>query len=475
MIAILFSTWTGCIIYGNDTTALSLSHTLLRAMQNNPLVKIERINTDAAVSILRENRYTYEPQIEFSYSTSKQDSIDFSESNQMSLSIYETLPTGTNIKLWGEAVPLSSALKSATGASYQNNVGFTITQSLLRGVNPAVNLAPLRKVRIDVELREEELTGYAQKFLMDAERAYWDLSLSGEEVKIYRYSLELVQRFLYEAEERLKTGSIAAIDLAAIRAEAASRERQLFDAATAYKQKILYLAYIMNAPEYWSVNAVITDTIMSLGKADALEEHIEAARRFRPDFRQAALQAKKGELDLAYTKNGLLPKLDFFISLRETSYAESFSEALTPKDPEGIITGGFTLQFPLTSGASREKYRRAAYSIEQQKLSIENFSHLLEYEVRSAHIEVLRAATQIETAKTVSALQQQKLDAEQEKLNVGKSTGYAVLQVQRDFVSANLDEARARTSYIYALLSLYFRDGTLLLRRGIKPMDTIFE
>jgi outer membrane protein TolC len=94
----------------------------------------------------------------------------------------------------------------------------------------------------------------------------------------------------------------------------------------------------------------------------------------------------------------------------------------------------------------------------------------LEYEIRSAYLEVTRASTQIETAKTVSALQLQKMEAEQEKLNVGRSTGYAVLQAQRDLVSASLDEARAQAAYTDALLSLYFRDGTLLQRRGIMPL-----
>jgi outer membrane protein TolC len=105
--------------------------------------------------------------------------------------------------------------------------------------------------------------------------------------------------------------------------------------------------------------------------------------------------------------------------------------------------------------------------LEQQKLAIENFARLIEYEIRSAHMEVLRAERQIETARTVSALELQKLEAEQAKMNAGKSTGYAVLQVQRDLVSASLDQAQARTAYVGALIALYSRDGTLLQRRGV--------
>jgi len=225
----------------------------------------------------------------------------------------------------------------------------------------------------------------------------------------------------------------------------------------------------MNAPEFWTADIVLSDTISSLGEADVLSDHIKAAQKFRPDFRQAELQAKKGELTLAQTKNGLLPKLDFFIYLQGSSYSESFT--LFPNDMAQQISMGLNLNFPLTNGAARQRNQQAKYTLEQQNLSIENFSRLLEYEIRSAVMEVSRAAIQIETARIVGELQKQKMEAEQEKMNVGRSTGFAVLQAQRDLVSANLDEARAKAAYSDALLSLYFRDGTLLQRRGIKPLD----
>ena len=483
-LAVIYALGIGFSAFGNDaapkdTLKLSLKDALTKAMKDNPLVKIERINTEVASSVLGENYYAYEPRVKLSYGMSERSGgPPLSESHEATLSISEYLPTGTNIEVWTGASPLSPSSRISSSSAippssaYQNSIGLTLTQSLLQGLSPSANLAPLRKARIDVSIREEELAAYAQRLLGDTERAYWDLLLSGEQVKIYEYSLELAQRLLYESEERLKIGSAAPIDLVAIRAEVASRERQLFDAVTAYQQKGLYLVYLMNAPELWSSTLTLTDNASETpGSADSVNEHIEAARKFRPDFRLASMQAQKGELELVQTKNGLLPKLDFFISLQGNSYAENFTNAFTPDKPSSSVAGGLTLQFPLTNGASRERNRRAVFSSEQQKLSIENFSRLLEYEIRSAHIEVVRAHRQIETAETVSALQLQKLEAEQEKMAAGKSTGYAVLQVQRDLVSANLDEAQARTSYINALVSLYSRDGTLLARRGVSAMQ----
>jgi outer membrane protein TolC len=444
---------------------LSLQDALQRAVRDNPLVRIERINTDIAASILRDQHSPYEPHLRAGYRAGHSDNRPFAESHDLSASVSQNFSTGTGVEVGAGASPYSSLRRPDD--TYQNNIGVTVTQALLQGFGTSANLVPLHRARIDMDIRHEELAAYTQRLIADTERAYWDLLFSGEQMSIYKYSLELAQRLLYESEERLRIGGIAPIELVALRAEVASRERQLFDAETAYRQRALYLKYLMNAPELWEVDIIITDTTALLGNADSVNEHIEAAHKFRPDYLMAFMQVQKGELDLVQTKNGTLPKLDFFISLQGTTYAESFPRALLPGDMSGTVAGGLTLQLPIRNTTARERHRRTEYTIEQQGLAIENFARLIEYEIRSAHMEVLRAQRQIETAETVSALQLQKLEAEQAKMNAGKSTGYAVLQVQRDLVSANLDEAQARTAYVSALIALYSRDGTLLQRRGV--------
>ena len=452
-------------VFGQEAYNLSLQDALERAIQNNPLVRIERINTDIAASIVRSERAVYETRIRASYTASESENRPFAESHSLSLSAAKDLSTGTAVEVGAGASPAPLTRPE----KFQNTVGVTVTQALLQGLGRSVNLVPLRKAEIDINIRREELAGYAQRLLADTERAYWDLLLSGQQINIFRYSLELAQRLLHESEERLRIGGLAPIDLVTIRAEVASRERQLFDAETSYRQKALYLAHLMGAPELWDKAIALTDTAETLGAADQVSDHIDAARMFRPDYQIAFMQARKGELDLIQTRNGLLPRLDFFITLQGTTYSEAFPGALVPGgEPASAIAGGLTLLFPIRNTPARERYRRTTYTVEQQKLSLENFARVIEYEVRSTHMEVYRAQRQIETAMTVSALQLQKLEAEEAKMNAGRSTGYAVLQVQRDLVSASLDEAQARTAYINALISLYSRDGTLLQRRGVR-------
>jgi outer membrane protein TolC len=229
----------------------------------------------------------------------------------------------------------------------------------------------------------------------------------------------------------------------------------------------------MNAQALSGADFVLTDTAAALGDADAVEDHLKAARELRPDYRRADMLAQKYELDLVQTKNGLMPKLDAFFTVEGQSPAESFARALVPNgDISPVISWGLTFSMPVRNGAARERHRRTQFTAEQQKLAVADYDRLIEYEVRTAHMDVLRAERQVETARTVSALRLKTLEAEQEKMNAGKSTGYDVLQVQRDLVSANLDEAQARTTRINALITLFSRDGTLLKRRGV---DTDFK
>jgi outer membrane protein TolC len=454
---------------GKPAHNLSLEDALQRAIRDNPLVRIERINTDIAKSIQNEARAAYDPRLRAAYTISDRETRPFSESHELSVSLINDLPTGTRIEAGVGASPRAVSQLRQDANIFQNSAGVTVTQALLQGFGRSANLVPLRKAGIDIDIRLEELAAYTQRLLADIERAYWDLRFSGEQMNIFKYSLELAQRLLFESEERLRLGGIAPIELVAIRAEVASRERQFFDAQVSYDQKALYLMYLMNASELWGKELVLTDSASSLGTSDDVADHIEAAKMFRADYLIAFKQAEKGELDLVQTKNGMMPRLDAFVSLQGVTPAETFPGALIPGDGmSGVISAGLTLQYPFRNRSAAERHRRTGFSVEQQKLSIENFVRLMEYEIRSAHMEVQRAIRQVETAATVSALQLQKLEAEQEKMNAGRSTGYAVLQVQRDVVSAHLDEAQAKTAYTNALISLYTRDGTLLQRRGVK-------
>ena len=59
------------------------------------------------------------------------------------------------------------------------------------------------------------------------------------------------------------------------------------------------------------------------------------------------------------------------------------------------------------------------------------------------------------------------LDAEQKKLENGKSTSFVVLQLQRDLTQARSAEIRALADYNKALSQLAFNEGTVFERNHL--------
>jgi outer membrane protein len=99
--------------------------------------------------------------------------------------------------------------------------------------------------------------------------------------------------------------------------------------------------------------------------------------------------------------------------------------------------------------------------------AIANLEQLIELELRLAWVEVNRAHQQIEASAITVALQEETLEAEQQRLEAGASTPLLVAQAQRDLLEAQVVAVDSAIAYRIALVVLYRSEGSLLERRGI--------
>ena len=75
---------------------------------------------------------------------------------------------------------------------------------------------------------------------------------------------------------------------------------------------------------------------------------------------------------------------------------------------------------------------------------------------------------QVKATRAAREYEESALDAEQKKLESGKSTTYTVLQVQRDLTAARGSEIQALDTYNKSLSQLSLDEGTTLERLGVK-------
>ncbi|MBN2416064.1 TolC family protein [bacterium] len=462
-----------------DTLKISLQHAVLLALDRNPDIAIQRLNPAISKAYAEEARAVFDPVLSASatrdenklqrFLGSRPDPFEMvSTRDQYNLGISETLPTGTTISA---DASMSASISSIYTDQYSGNIGFTVTQSLLRGFGTGVNLAELRKARFDEDMSREEFTAAASELVASVEKAYWDLYLKADEIRIQKQSYDLAGRQLQETLERVTVGRLPELELASVRAEAATRRETLIDAESQYEQARLAFLFLLN-PETESVWTLFPQPLdapfIPADTLDPLSEHELLGIQYRPDLRQARLAVAKGDIDIVRTRNGLLPRLDLFITLGKTSYAFTFKDAAPDvSSPFYNVNAGVSFEFPVINREARAQVKRARHTKEQLELSLYNMERLVQWDIRSAYIEVQRARQQIEATIVTRELQEQNLAAELEKFRVGKSTNILVLQVQRDMTASRLDEVRAMVGYLNALIDLYLMEGTLLERRGI--------
>lgn len=464
----------------NDSLFIHLQDAILLALERNPTVTIQKLNPEIAKTYAREQSALFEPLL-FAAGSKNEDKIQrflgsrpdpfemTSEKIQYDLGLSETLPTGTQLSA---GASITGSISSIYSDQYIGSVSFSVTQSLLNGFGIGYNLAALRSARIDVEISELELKAVSEQVVSDVETAYWDIYLAEQELQIQKKSLELAEKQLNESQERVAVGRLPELELAAVDAEVATRKSAMIDAKSRYEQTRLNFLFLTNpdAEQQWRMIPIPLDKpFIPTDTLDNMEQHEQVARKYRADLQQAELNLKKNQLEITRTKNGLLPKLDLFINLGRTTYASSFKESYPEiNSPFYSVAFGLSFDMPVTQRQARAEYARAKHTREQMVLSIENMKRLVQKDVRSAYIEVLRARQQIEATQVSNELQEKKLIAEQEKFRVGKSTNFLVLQAQRDFTESQLNQAQAMVAYLKSLINLYLMEGTLLERRGIQ-------
>ncbi len=459
---------------------ISLEEAVMLTLENNRSLRVQRMAPIVAGTFEDVARSAFDPNLfaELSVSRRRDERLadtlepvtDASESFNASVGLNQSFPTGTDVQLGAT----QSFRNPRDGGFDTDRVrGFvTVTQALLDGRGTEVNLAQVRQARLDTLASEFELRGFAEALLADIESAYWDYVLARREAEIFEESVDLARRQMEATRERIEVGQLAETEIAAAEAEVALRRQALINARSRLEVLRLRLIRFLNpqpGEDGWDREIeVVDDPSVPDVELDDVRRHVQVALRFRPEIHQSHLQLTGRGLDVVQTRNGLLPRLDFFVTLGKTGFANSFGDAIQNIDGDGYdATVGIRAEYALGNRQSDANHRRARANQRQANESIRNLVQLVELDVRTAYTEARRAEQQIEASAATRRLQEEALRAETEKFEVGLSTVLEVSQVQRDLLESQIAEVGAVIDYRKAVIDLYRLEGSLLKRRGI--------
>lgn len=460
-----------------DMETLTLEQAVALALRNNRDLTVQAFEPLIAGTFLTRERARFAPEVfaeisrreatssEIARSTGEKFSSDI-EQNRMEAGIRQAFSTGTDVEL-----SLAQAGETSNRAPGQDEarVNLSLTQALLQGGGRTVNLAAVKQAHLGVAISQAELHGYTEAVVAAVESAYWRFWLAGESIAITRQALEVAEKQLADIRQRIEVGQLARNEEAVAQAEVARRRQVLIDARAALVRSRLELL-AMIAPGVLTDN-VTAQTPPEMPEAEATDTaavRIQLAEASRADLVEATLRLEQRRLETVMTRDGLLPRLDFFARLAKTGYGSDGGEAWSDIDGDNYdVQVGLSLSRTLGARAEVARDAEARFRQDQALAAVANLRLQIGTRVMIALNELERARRQIEASAETRRFQELTVDSEIERFQVGTGTALMVAQAQRDLLATKIEEQRARVQARLALLQLYVAEGSLLARRGI--------
>jgi outer membrane protein len=343
----------------------------------------------------------------------------------------------------------NSAYSPFTGSS----LGVTFTQPLLRGFGPTLNR---RFIRIAAK---EETVRAAEKLLSDT-------------------------------KAQVEEGTLAPVEATRANAQVFSTQQDLINARGLLEEEEAILKNVLtrSVDETILSSRIVPTSPLDIPAADAIrpiQELIAEAVANRPDLGQARLQVANNLIGLQGSKNATLPEIDLvgiaqnnglagsvnnqFASNPNQPFAGGYGSALGQVLARDYPTYGIGVQVtvPIHNRIAEADLARDELQTKQSQIRVAQLQNQARLEVEDALIAIRRARASYEAAVQARKFQQESLEAEQAKFEVGASTAFFVIQYESLLAQAKSTEVAAKSSYVKARAALQRATGSIISDNNI--------
>lgn len=373
-------------------------------------------------------------------------------------------------------VEMTSASGGATSSGKDDTDGFlglSLVQPLLKGLRSDAARHAARTAVLRAEQALCELDRQAQESLFAVEDA-WIALVAARELVAVREEAERLARRLYEDNARkVAIGTLSRLDERQAASQAASARAALAAArqAETAAQNALKTLVFASQRTTETLEIVLPDNALS---AEAPDLDAAAAARTalerRPDIRIARLAGEIQRAAIEKARSDRLPQLDlsgrYGLAARNEDGWGGAWDALSGADRTEWRVG-LDFSFPLGNRAARNALRSAELASERLALATAAAEEAALVEVSDAANGIRSAWEACEATEEAVGYAADALEAEQRKLEQGKSTSFVVLQLQKDLTEAKKERIDALAAYARQRAAFAKAQGLVLERLGI--------
>lgn len=377
---------------------------------------------------------------------------------------------------------LNTAFNPYTGSS----LGLTVTQPLLRGFGASLNRRFIRiagnEQRIGSLLFQQQLISTVYGVV----RLYTDFVALYQDEKVKQETLTLAQRLLADTKAQVEEGTLAQVELTRANAQVFSAQQDLINSRGLREEQEAILKNVLTRrgnedPAVQAARIIPMDTlsIPAQDEVRPMQDLIGEALSNRPDLGQAQLQISNAQIGLEGARSATKPEVDLVGIMQNNGLAGAASPYAANPYPGGIGGYGtaldqiFTRKYPtygvgvqvtlpIHNRIAEADLARDELNVKQAQVRLRQMQNQARLEVEDALIAMRRARSSYEAAVQARKLQQESLEAEQAKFEVGASTAFFVIQYESLLAQAKSTEVAALSSYVKAKAALERAMGTIL-------------
>ena len=459
------------------------------ALENNLGLKIEKVGRRMAGLEADAARGGYDPELSISARRAHEESAG--ESAGTAEGALEVLGSETDADtwkasvggatgLWGSSYEVGGQLGRTKGERGGNpfdtstgSAGVMLTQPLLKGfrsdgVRYRVRLAEGQSAEAAAQLEEK-----AQATLAAVESAWYSLVQAREAVRVQEEAVRLATRLYEDNARKVEIGTMSALDEKHAASQAASARADLSSArrgAAEAQNRLKGLVFGDQRGQLGVELAAAGELAAERRETDAAASGERALER-RPDLLRARLALERQGLAKAHQRDQTLPALDLtagagWAASEEDGYGDAADRIGSMDEP--YWSAGIVLTVPLGNRAERARYLQSAAAEEKARLQLREAEEAALEEAYNAAEAVATGWEKVLATREAREYAEQALEAEQRKLDSGKSTSFVVLQLQRDLTSARNGEIAALADYNRQQSALALAEGTILERLGVE-------
>jgi len=267
--------------------------------------------------------------------------------------------------------------------------------------------------------------------------------------------LTLARKLLDETEEKIRAGKLASVDIYQPQSEIARREEGLISADRAIGLYEDELKLLLNNRD-WQAQFLPTDRPPAPEPTPELALVEENALNNRPDLKAAELTIEAAKIQEEVALDNIRPSLALVGQVgqggTEDAYGDSLSDGVD--DPKTRWQAGLAFSMPLQNNGAKGLYRQAGAAHNKAKNSAQLLRLQVQKSVRTTVRDVQLALKAMEATKKTSVAGGKRLEAEQAKFEVGRSTTFDVLTAQEVYAQALSQEKQSEVGYALALAEL---------------------